>query len=184
MNRAFFFAANCDPMCQSWRYAQHQTPAVVPLVSLGMIVLSASYSCQTGSLTASKVEKDCLFFVALCNNCDSNHTCIAAHTCVCPTGLTGNDCMPHWCVHAHAHHNHFHAFTVNSLPADINECEANVAGCEHSCTNFHRGYNCTCENENGYALSRDGHMLTCKSSTWLSTPRNRTYLFPTLHERK
>ena len=47
------------------------------------------------------------------------------------------------------------AFTVNLMPADINECEANVAGCEHSCNNFHRGYNCTCED--GYALSRDGH---------------------------
>ena len=74
---------------------------------------------------------------------------------MCPTGLTGNDCHIGMYMHAHARHNHFHAFTVNLLPADINECEANVAGCEHSCTNFHRGYNCTCED--GYALSRDGH---------------------------
>ena len=85
-------------------------------------------------------KKLSFFFVALCDNCDSNHTCIAAHTCVCPTGLTGNDCHIGTYMHAHARHNHFHAFTVNLLPADINECEANVAGCEHSCTNFHRGY--------------------------------------------
>ena len=50
-------------------------------------------------------------------------------------------------------HNHFHASLINLLPADINECESNAAGCEHGCTNFDGGYSCTCED--GYALSRD-----------------------------
>ena len=38
---------------------------------------------------------------------------------------------------------------------DINECEQNTDGCEHHCTNFDGGYNCTCGSR--YALATDLH---------------------------
>ena len=41
------------------------------------------------------------------------------------------------------------------LPADINECEENMAGCEHSCTNTDGDYYCTCGS--GHALTTDLH---------------------------
>ena len=29
---------------------------------------------------------------AICEDCDSNHLCVAPDMCVCPTGLTGDNC--------------------------------------------------------------------------------------------
>ena len=33
------------------------------------------------------------FVTAICNDCDTNHTCIAPYLCVCPAGWTGPDCQ-------------------------------------------------------------------------------------------
>ena len=40
-------------------------------------------------------------------------------------------------------------------PADIDECESMVSGCQHSCTNTAGSYECMCDR--GYSLSTDGH---------------------------
>ena len=32
-------------------------------------------------------------FTAICEDCDSNHICVAPYTCVCPDGWMGSDCM-------------------------------------------------------------------------------------------
>ena len=34
-----------------------------------------------------------IIYTAICEGCDNNHLCIAPGTCVCPTGLTGDDCL-------------------------------------------------------------------------------------------
>jgi len=41
---------------------------------------------------------------------------------------------------------------------DINECENEKGGCEHSCQNADGTYQCSCDN--GYTLNDDKHSCT------------------------
>ena len=50
-----------------------------------------------------------------------------------------------------------HTDSVSYLMLDIDECALGTDGCEHMCTNFMGGYNCSCLS--GYKLNAD--MNTC-----------------------
>lgn len=95
-----------------------------------------------------------LFFIALCQDCDSNHTCTAPNTCECPSGWTGNDCHT-GIVYTDACVCLLSDSVYMLFPADIDECEGNIVGCEHNCVNIDGHYSCTCGSEN--TLATDLH---------------------------
>ncbi|CAI8053005.1 Phosphatidylinositol phosphatase PTPRQ [Geodia barretti] len=67
-----------------------------------------------------------------CEDCDSNHTCIAPYTCICPEGWTGDNC-----------------------DEDIDECFEGTSNCEQLCTNTNGSYFCTCYDD--FSLGLDSH---------------------------
>ena len=54
------------------------------------------------------------------------------------------------------------------FPADIDECEGNIVGCEHNCVNIDGHYSCTCDSEDALATDLHnclGKLLSIKEDT-------------------
>ena len=47
---------------------------------------------------------------------------------------------------------------INCNPIDINECQNNNGGCDHTCNNEAGSYNCVCQH--GFNLDEDLHGCT------------------------
>ena len=86
----YFLAAICHSRCESWQVC------IAPNICSCPPGFTGDMCAERKLFLPNRIDNwlkgTVSFFLALCNNCDSNHTCIAADTCVCPTGFTGNDC--------------------------------------------------------------------------------------------
>ena len=100
----------------------------------------------------------------LTNNGGCNQTCtneVGSYHCDCQEGLELRDDL-HDCLGIHIIYIfNYIIFHIGSF-IDINECNSNNGGCEHSCMNTLGSYYCTCNS--GYSLDSNEFNCTGKDS--------------------
>ena len=102
-------------------------------------------------------------FLADINECDAgnggcNQTCnneMGTFSCSCKDGfLLGDDAFT---CNGRRLYLYTCTIIIEALLLDINECENNNGGCNHTCHNENGTFSCTCDT--GYTLNNDG--LAC-----------------------
>ena len=74
------------------------------------------------------------------------HTCTYSH-------IYMHTCTYHTYIHTHTHTHTLTSIKSQFINVDIDECETNNGGCNHTCTNSDGSYTCSCNT--GYTLDLD-----------------------------